>query len=403
MNKDLSMYDHITKNDYDIVAGPDWPSYIQFKTHQNIQQFVYDEIDTMLCNLQPFNNPSFCVLPFYGIEYPENTVCCRLPKNHNLDQIKSNMLTGQRSPFCQNCWTLEDAGLKSDRLLKNETLDFYTDTDLKKLFDQCVDGKNSTIHYKLDTSNVCNATCITCGSGPSSAWAQLERKNNQRPRRSWFLKTNKLDDKINYATAKSIGFRGGEPLLSNTNFEILEKLLEHDNVDCFINFTTNGSIKLTESQKKLISKFKKVNFGFSIDGVGPVFEYLRYPLKWNDILTNIDYCKNNNILVSVHHMISNLNVLYYDQSIAWFNDNNLPFHSDFIEDPSWFSVASLPKTIKNTIAEKHLTKDLNFILNQHSTVNDSDYKLFKKEIAKQDGWKGISMEDYLPELAKLLG
>jgi hypothetical protein len=402
MNRDLLIYEYVKKEDYNIVAGPDWPSYEEFKTHQNIQEFVYDEIDTMLWNLRPFDNPSFCVLPFYGVEYPANIVCCRLSHPYDLESIKSDMLAGRRSPYCQDCWTTEDAGLKSDRIVKNETLDFYSDTDIQKLVSQCELGENSTIHYKIDTNNVCNATCITCTSSASSAWAQLERKNGVIPSKTWFLKENDLPGEINYATAKSIGFRGGEPLLSDTNFEILEKLLEKNNTDCFINFTTNGSITPSAGQKKLISKFKNVNFGFSLDGVGPVFEYLRYPLEWSKILENIDYCRNNNILISVHHTISNLNVYYYNQSASWFNDNNINFVCNFVEDPSWFRPTALPKQVKNTIVNKQISPEMNFLLKTHTDKDESDYELFKTEMAKQDSWKGIRMQDYLPEFLRLL-
>lgn len=403
MDKDLSIYGYVKKEDYNIVAGPDWPSFDEFKTHQNIQQFVYDEIDAMLWNLKPFDNPSFCVLPFYGIEYPSNTVCCRLPKKYNLESIKSDMLAGQRSPYCQQCWTTEDAGLKSDRIVKNETLDFYADIDIQKLVSQCTNGKNSVIHYKIDTSNVCNATCITCGSGASSSWAQLERKNGVTPNKSWFKVEHDFAGRINYKTAASIGFRGGEPLLSNINFEILEKLLEKNNSDCFINFTTNGSVTPSIEQTKLLSKFKNLNFGFSLDGIGPVFEYLRYPLEWPTILKNIDYCRNNNILISVHHTISNLNVYYYNQSASWFNDNNINFDCNFVEDPAWFRATALPKHVKNIIVNKQITSAMNFLLNTHTTKDESDYELFRTEIAKQDSWKGIQLADYLPELAKLIG
>jgi len=402
MNRDLSIYEYVKKEDYNTVAGPDWPSFNEFKTHQNIQSFVYDEIDTMLWNLKPFDHPSFCVLPFYGMEYPLNTVCCRLPVKHNLDQIKSDIFAGKRSPYCQQCWTTEDAGLKSDRIVKNETLDFYSDTDIQKLYEECVAGENSTIHYKIDSSSVCNATCIICGSASSTAWAQLERKNKQKPSKTWSIKVDNFADKINYATAKSIGFRGGEPLLSDTNFEILEKLLEKNNTDCFINFTTNGSITPSDSQKKLLAKFKNVNFGFSLDGIGPVFEYTRYPLEWSKILENIDYCRNNNILVSVHYTISNVNIYYHTQTVSWFRDNGINYICNFVQGPIWFRPTALPKHVKDAIVDQQIAPEMDFLLKTHTAKDESDYELFKTEIAKQDSWKGICMQDYLPEFAKLL-
>jgi hypothetical protein len=46
---------------------------------------------------------------------------------------------------------------------------------------------------------------------------------------------------------------------------------------------------------------------------------------------------------------------------------------------------------------------MDFLLKTHTTKDESDYELFKTEIAKQDRWKGICMQEYLPEFAKLLG
>jgi hypothetical protein len=406
MNRDLSIYEQVTQQEYDIVAGPDWPTFEKFKTHQNIQQFVYDEIDTMLWNLVPFDNPGFCVLPFYATEWTIDnscTVCCRLPKIHDLDAIKSDMLAGRRSPYCGECWELEDAGLTSDRIVKNKTVDFYSKTDIQRLFDQCVAGENSTIHYKIDSSNICNATCITCGSNSSSAWAQLERKNGIIPIKSFALEEKKFSDSINYKTAVSIGFRGGEPLLSDANFEILEKLLEKNNTDCFINFTTNGSIVPSEYQKKILAKFTNVNFGFSIDGIGPVFEYLRYPLEWPKILETIDYCRKNNILISVHHTVSNVNLYYYNQNIAWFNSNNIDHMTNIVSIPSHFRPGALSESIKNTIIDQRVATNLHYLIDHHTSKDQADYEVFKLEIAKQDRWKNIQLENYLPEFAKLLG
>jgi hypothetical protein len=213
----------------------------------------------MLTGPRKLDNIAYCVLPFFGIELPSKTVCCLLAKDYNIDLIKRNMLDGQRPTACQKCWNLEDAGFKSDRIIKNETLDFYFDQDLVQLFEECQQGKNTTVHYKIDTSNTCNSTCITCSSKSSSLWGQLENRNGINTSKNWSLTLDQVMPDINFKKAQSIGFRGGEPLLSETNFKILEKLREHGNTDCFINFTTHGGVKLTQQQKNILSKFTNIN------------------------------------------------------------------------------------------------------------------------------------------------
>lgn len=395
-------YSYVTKQDYDSVAGPAWPDFEQFCTHTNIIDLVYNEIDVMLKPPGSFNHPSFCVLPFYGIEYPQKIACCLLPVGTDLKYVKQQMLAGEKPVACQKCWLLEDIGVTSDRQFKNRGLDFHTNIDIEKLYQNCVDGVNELIHYKIDTSSVCNATCITCGSDASSAWAQLERKNKVNPKKIWRLRPENVKDWINYATAKSIGFRGGEPLLSDTNFVILENLIKHGNTSCFISFTTNGSKTPTTRQQKIISQFSNVNFCFSIDGVGPVFEYMRYPLEFSQIEKNIQYCRDNSIHPSVSYTLSNLNVLYHSQTKSWFQQNQLDYILNPVYYPTHFRPSSLSNGIKKHILQLNPTDEIQQLLSNHTNQDDINYIEFCKQIAKQDKWKNIQLKHYLPEFAAII-
>ena len=386
-------YKHVTQRDYVAVAGPDWPAFVDFQQHVNVPDFVYNEIDQMLAEPLPFDHPSFCVLPFYGWEYPLNTACCLLPKKHDLKKIQSDMLNGVRPDSCAKCWNLEDRGIKSDRQLKNETVDFYLN---KNIQDLCTDAKlvkTSVLHYKIDTSNTCNAACVTCGPISSSYWGLLHKKNKQSYSHNWQISCNDVDPKIDYKTARLITFRGGEPLLSKTNFSILQKLISAGNTECFISFQTNGSITPTADQEVILKHFKNLNFSFSIDGIGPVFEYLRYPLKWSDIEKNIAWCHQRNIMVSANYTLSNLNVLYHEKTQAWFVAHNINYQLNLVYDPAWFSPSALPGWVKDQIG-------FDFI---NQPADDENYAVFRSKIAEQDAWKNISLRDYLPELADLLG
>jgi hypothetical protein len=398
---DTAQFDYISKKDYESIAGPDWPSFDSFLSRINVPDFVYRELTDMLTPPKKFENPSFCILPFYGLEYPGNTPCCLISSGADVESIKKEMISGSRPAACKKCWNLEDAGVKSDRLLKNETLDFYLDRNIEDLYQECIAGDTAVIHYKIDTSNICNATCVTCNSNLSSAWGKLEKSNSVREFKIWKKNSKDVDNVIDYATAKSIGFRGGEPLLSKTNFYILEQLIAVGNTDCFISFTTNGSINLSATQQQIIAKFSKINFCFSIDGIGPVFEYLRYPLKFNQLLKNIQYCRENNIIVSASYTVSNLNVLYHSETVAWFLKNQISYQINLVYDPVYFRSSVLTTKVKEKILKQQPTDEMHqFLYGSHHT--DYYYDTFRKNIEQQDRWKNINIHQYLPELMLLL-
>ena len=383
------------------MAGPDWPPFDCFQLHDNVPAFVYKEIDNMLRPVEGFSHPTFCVLPFYAIEYPDKTPCCLISKAQPLKEIQQQMLSEQRPKSCNKCWNLEDAGLKSDRLIKNETLDYFSNIDLEQLITQSRLGKNEIIHYKIDTSNTCNAACVTCNGESSNTWNKLLQKNNLPAKKNWKILPGQTAGWINYSGAKSLSFRGGEPFLSDTNFYILEQLIKHNNTDCFVSFVTNGSFSLNARQKEILAKFKNLNFCFSIDGIGPVFEYLRWPLKWTDIENNIAWCRANNVQVSVSYTLSNMNLLYHTTTIQWFKDHNINYLVNPVYSPAHFRPQSLPSAVKQHLAQR-LDGDATQSWLTHAPNDDNWFRKFQIEIAKQDSMKNIAIQDYLPEFVALL-
>ena len=79
-----------------------------------------------------------------------------------------------------------------------------------------------------------------------------------------------------------------EPTLIKKNFELLEKLINEGyskNISLLLNSNlTNDKTTFFD----LISQFKNVTFFASVDGYGPVQEYLRYPSNWEQIDKNIN-------------------------------------------------------------------------------------------------------------------
>ena len=352
-------------------------------------------------------NNYFCVLPFFGYEYAPDgngTHCCLLPKNYNIDAIRESMLAGQRSEFCNACWNLEDKGLVSDRKLKNSALDFYWDRDIRFIEEDARQGKYQPIMIKNIASNTCNSTCVTCSSKYSTAWGPLEKKIGLVPFAPVSMTEEHVAKNLNFKEMLSLNLIGGEPLYKKLNFYILKQLIAHGNDKCFIQITTNGSTVLSDDNKKLLKQFKNLNFNVSIDGVGAVFEYLRYPIKWDEMLTTLDYFKSITDNISVSYTVSNLNVLYHLETVEWFKKENLPYNYNPVIYPGHFKPSALPESIKMAIFNKYgRTEDLeSFLGAPHSDQDDINFAKMLSVISKQDNVKGISYTNFLPELASLI-
>lgn len=315
------------------------------------------------------------------------------------------MLAGKRPEECQKCWNLEDQGLTSDRQLKNAALDWYWDRDMQFIKQDAANGMEKTLMLKLMTSYTCNATCVSCGSGSSSSWAKLDRKIDKSiPIKKYrFIDLDKIYKEIDFSQLKTLTLLGGEPLYERKNFLILERLLELGNDKCFISMVTNGSVKLSEDYKKLLSRFSNLNFCVSIDGTGPVFEYLRYPLQWSDLVENLKFFRELTDLVSANYTLSNLNVLYHNQTVAWFKDNNIEYANNPIYRPAWLQPRALPSHVKHHL--KSVLNDVDYAtyIGKHTDQDDENFQEFLRQISIQDRAKKINLKDYLPELYELIG
>jgi organic radical activating enzyme len=352
---------------------------------------------------------TFCVLPWVGREInwdERETHCCLLPKTYDIDQIKSDLLARVKTPACQKCWNLEEHGLKSDRQVKNSALDFYLDRDLESIKIDAVQGKlDRILMLKLITSYTCNATCISCNSGASSSWAQLNHQTDPTIplKKHKFVDLDKVKTKVNFKELKMLSLIGGEPLYEKQNFELLEHLIDIGNDAVFLSMVTNGSVKLTDRHKKVLSKFKNLNFSVSIDGTESVFEYLRFPLKWSDLICNLDFFREISNNISSNYTLSNLNVLYHNQTKEWFEKNNIVYSVNPIYSPSWLQPRALPQSIKKLLKQQLSAIDYNtFVGPIHTTQDQQNFQKMLEQIKIQDTAKKIKMLDYLPELHNLL-
>jgi hypothetical protein len=154
---------------------------------------------------------------------------------------------------------------------------------------------------------------------------------------------------------------------------------------------------LTHGQFKILSQFKNLNICLSIDGVGPRFEYIRYPLSWNLLCENLEKFRKITSNISVNATISNLNIFYYSELIEFFNAHQLNYMCRHVEFPLHFSPGNLPDAFKQQVLEnnsQYHTQVKSFLGTGHYNANL--FAKFCQEIQRQDHLKRISISDYLP-------
>ena len=342
---------------------------------------------------------TFCVMPWFGKEIKTNqteTHCCLLPEKYNIEKIKNQMLEGKKPIECQRCWGIESTGNKSRRQFENEFLDYKLNRDLDKIQQDCMESTQEILLYQITTSNLCNQACLSCDSKFSTKWAQVEKRMGILPNAQYQFDLD--TENINYGSAKRICLLGGEPLFDPKTFKILQKLIDNNNTDCFISLVTNGSINLNSQQIELLKQFNDLNICISIDGIGPVFEYMRWPGKWDVLTTNIDQYRAIAKNVSVSYTISSLNALYYDQTVDWFKQNNLDYNHSAVYYPNWLSLKNMPVKFKQQLVNKQ-----NFVSSFCDIIgSEISVDTVNQHIKQQDAAKNIKIQDYMPEVWALL-
>jgi MoaA/NifB/PqqE/SkfB family radical SAM enzyme len=265
---------------------------------------------------------------------------------------------------------------------------------LELIKQDCVAIQISPLVYQITTSNLCNQACVSCNSGASTKWAEIEKRMGVVPTRLTELDFKNID--IDYSTARRISLLGGEPFFDPATFTILENLVKQKNTDCFISIVTNGSIELSQSKLDLLSKFTDLNVCISIDGVGPVFEYVRWPAKWNVVCDNIKKFQQITNNISISYTISSLNILYYQETIEWFKSQKLRYNHNIVTDPTWLSLDTMPVEIKQLVAEDKFAKPWAKITGREISLKD-----YYDRLHAQDQAKKINVQNYLPKFATI--
>ena len=361
-----------------------------------------------------------------------NTKTMTLKEAFNSEKMKElrlNMLTGQESKICEFCYKHEKAGPYSFRTYSKEHFSKYFDDVVPFThIDGSVDDFKMR-YFDIRFSNICNFKCRTCGAEFSSQWAkenQIHDKNHPIIFHADDSRGDLLEEVLTHIDHIDLAyFAGGEPLITDEHYIMLEEMIRKNKTDIVLRYNTNASnIKYKKHDiLDLWKRFKKIELSCSVDHYGSRAEWLRHGTDWGKVESNLLLFRDlEYVSFQINTVFSIFNYLTLGEFYDYLKSKSIVRNGDWHHSlylavhPSYYSAKSMPKEIKFVAKEKIK----NFIVDNLETYNllgrlTTDAMNFADEV---DTWKDnksiflqhtrsvdkIRGEDFFsvfPELSKL--
>ena len=344
--------------------------------------------------------------------------------NKSFKTMRNNMLSGDKCSQCTACYRDEDAGNSSFRKHSNEQFAKYIDSAVE---DTNPDGTvdNFKLRY-LDVrwSNICNFKCRSCGPLYSSSWAKEHGSKNV-----YTFAGGANNDELyrqfepHFDTIEEFYFAGGEPLLTDKHYDILEYLIEHGRTDVKLRYNTNMSVLKYKGKNVLDmwNKFSNVYIGASLDSWGARAEYIRHGTDWKVIESNLRKIRQEapHIHLQTNTVVSILNIKTLTQFMDYMlnsglvDENKYNPHFYNVLNPEFLSLQLLKDDeIADTIEKltdyansqgKQMRNAFNTVINGlKTTTHDHNLNnLFKKQMEHYDIIRNENGKETFPELSRL--
>ena len=417
-------------------------------------QYKYNSTDlvraTELTERERFllqDSKTFCIYPWIHLHaYPtgEAYPCCHAEmgvgqvgncrtntlaeiwQNDAMTKLRADMLSETPNPTCGRCYEQEESGFFSGRRSANK----HHGHHVKKL-----DANPFEMTYwDIRFSNLCNLKCRSCGHIFSSQWYQdqvklagLEwRDRNTVLNYAGRTETDmwsQLEPHLDYV--EQIYFAGGEPLLMEEHYRILEELVRRGRTDVRLIYNTNFTH--TDLKGRSVFEywrlFNSVAVGASLDGMGHAAEYIRKGTKWYDVV------KNRNEMIRLCPQVD----FYISSTLSVLNAWHLPdFHKEWVsagliqpqdfnvnilQDPAHYRIDIAPAEYKQKLEAKYL-KHLDWMSDRdplqratqgfrsaitfmNATDNTQLIDTFWRKTYELDSIRNENIMDVLPELRAL--
>jgi len=399
------------------------------------------------------NNRSFCIYPWIHIHtYPTGAVypCCHAEmadsigdaREHTLESIwndlpmrelRQGMLAGRKLSACARCYEQEASGFFSGRQSANK----HHGHHIARVSATQADGsvqKMELTYWDIRFSNLCNLKCRSCGHIFSSQWYQDQARiagpewklansvlnyAGRTPEDMW----SQLEPHLDYV--EQIYFAGGEPLLMQEHYSILDELVRRKRFDVRLIYNTNFTH--TDLRGRSVfeywRQFRSVAVGASLDDSGRRGEYIRKGTDWAVVE------QNRRDMLRVCPEVD----FYISPTLSIMNARHLPdFHRDWVQkgliraqdlnvnilqDPAHYRIDIAPAEYKQTLtalyqshiqwlhSQDHLNRATqgfeSAITFMNATDNTHLIDTFWRKTHELDSIRNENILHVLPELAAL--
>lgn len=331
---------------------------------------------------------TFCMFPWVHLNAtPKGDVypCCSNDytkpvgntKEHTLKQIfnspkmkelRLDMLNERKNNICDFCYKHEEAGPHSFRNYSKEHFAKYFDEVVPTTQSDGTVDEFKMRYFDIRFSNICNFKCRTCGSEFSSQWG-AEMQKNFDPKHPVVIHVDDGHGKVLEEVLTHIEhidlayFAGGEPLITDEHYTMLEEMIRLGRTDITLRYNTNASnIKYKKHDiLDLWKHFKKIELSCSIDHYGERAEWLRKGTDWGKVESNLlTFRELDYISFQMNTVFSIFNYLTIGEFYQYLKEKNIVRREDWYHSlylavhPSYYCAKSLPKELKGPAAKSAL-------------------------------------------------
>lgn len=319
--------------------------------------------------------------------------------------IRKQLLSGEKPEMCQRCFREEEVGIKSARQAWN---DKWTEDR-----EYTVDADFDIRYVDLRLGNLCNLKCRMCNPYASNMWVKEWHLVEEALDPSEYERLSKMDwpevektweNLYSIAdTVEEIYLTGGEPTIIKEQHRLLDYFINNGTAK---NIRLKYNTNLTNVPKHLIdkwSKFKRVQLNCSIDAVGDLDRYIRYPSDWDTIQRNFETVRQlPNANIEIHCTVQMYNILRLDEFIKWAEPYGHKIYFNILNHPEYLNIRCLPKKLKvqaqiALCRYKHIDKVQGIV--DYMNAEDWSNKLteFKKYTEALDASRDQCLTDIITE------
>ena len=341
-----------------------------------------------------FTYPCCMSDPDHPIGNTQNQSLQEIWNGDQMRQIRMNMLQGEPSKECRRCYELEENGMQT---LRTSSINNFAEQHWQKVMDTSDDGSAGDVnmaYMDIRFSNLCNLKCRSCGPQFSSSWFEDHKQMYGELTHPKILKVrdemksfmDELDPLLE--SVERVYWAGGEPLITEEHYRILDKWIAMGKRDVAMDYTTNFT-QMRYKRKTAFeywNSFDRVRVAASLDANHQRGEYLRKNMVWDTVVQNR------------RDMIEQCPQVYFEitPTVSVYNVLNLPdFHKEWVEegllepqnirinillDPTYMRLSILPEH-KKDIIRKRYSEHLQY-LEQFDNINHvkNDYESILKFI-----------------------